>query len=814
MLAFLRLVIVVLVVAVATIVCGVGRFGWLAIFGTEPLSRAASLAAALTLVFTAFASLFRFSIAFLDSSLELILLLARIKIQTRNVRRLGGSKSSRNVVDRSDRVGGNDDGWGVADLLDSAVKEWPNRPFMVMAGTDEVATFAEIDARANRVARWLRDTLHVPQRATVALLVDGGPDYLALWLGAAKAGCCAALLNTHLRGAPLTHAILTALPSKTTKDSKSTGPSSPGGGGGGGGGNSEVSSGPRVLIASASLAAAALRSDVRTALSNSDQGDGSATDDDDVLIVELADSGATIGLSECPGNDNGLATSSNGAAQLLQRTSPARVDRAWRRGLGWDASLFYIYTSGTTGLPKAATINHLRFWSAGCVLRTLGALQPKDALYCPLPLYHASGGVMGVSACLQAGCCLVHRAKFSASQFSTDLVLHHCTAMQYIGELGRYLANAPPSPLDGHQRLRVALGNGLRPEVWPTFQKRYGIGKIVEFYAATEGNTNLFNNCASPAAMGAVGIVPWFAKVLYPVRLAKVDPLTGSLWRDPHTGFGAECAPGEVGQVLGLINSADPSRRFDGYTDRQATEAKVGRHVFTHGDAWFLSGDLMKQDAWGFFYWVDRAGDTFRWKGENVSTSEVEGVLARTLGQQTSRSSKSSGGGGNNEKDAVAVDVVVYGVEVPHCDGRAGMAALAIKRPSDDDSSSSSNGSGKSGKSGSGGGGVEKDDEEAGLDGAKLYAGLQGELPAFAQPVFVRLVRGPEGLAVTATHKHQKDKLRKEGFDFTQPPTTATAAAALGKATDLVFVRDAKAKAYVPLTEDLSARISSGALRL
>jgi len=804
MLAFLRLVVAVIVAAVSVLVSIVGRVAWLALFGTEPLGEVASFVAALTIVTTATASLFRFSVAFLDSSLELILLLARIKIQTRSVRRLGGSKSGRSVVKGPDRIGSDNqlsgqtgDGWGVADLLDSAVKEWPDRPFMVIAGTDERVTFAEIDARANRVARWLKDTLHVPQGATVALLVDGGPDYLALWLGAAKAGCCAALLNTHLRGAPLAHAILTALPSKSTSNSASPSSSN------GGGNSNAAASGPRLLIASASLAAAALRSDVRTALSKSNHGDSVV---DDVLVVELADSGATVGLSENSGvEDNGLASTSNGAAQLLQRTSPARVDRAWRSGLGWDASLFYIYTSGTTGLPKAATINHLRFWSAGCVLRTLGALEPDDALYCPLPLYHASGGVMGVSACLQAGCCLVHRAKFSASQFSADLVLHHCTAMQYIGELGRYLANAPASPLDGRQQLRVALGNGLRPEVWPTFQKRYGIGKIVEFYAATEGNTNLFNNCASPAAVGAVGVVPWFAKVVYPVRLAKVDPVTGSLWRDPHTGFGAECQPGEVGQVLGLINSADPSRRFDGYTDRRATEAKVGRHVFQQGDAWFLSGDLMKQDAWGFFYWVDRAGDTFRWKGENVSTSEVEGVLSRTLAHLNS-----SAGGSSSTKGAVAVDVVVYGVEVPRCDGRAGMAALAMKRPGDESSSSSSGSD-----STNSGNGVEKgcfeEEDAAGFDGAKLFAALQGELPAFAQPVFVRLVCGPEGLAVTATHKHQKDKLRKEGFDFVNQPG---ATAAPDRKSDLVFVRDAAAKAYVPLTAGLSARISSGALRL
>jgi acyl-CoA synthetase (AMP-forming)/AMP-acid ligase II len=762
--------------AVATLASAVGRVAWLAIFGTDLLSPVAACGAALVLVVAAVAGLFRGSLALLDSSLELIALLARIKLQTRAVCRRGSSKSRRSAARPTDLVGG---GWGVADMLDAAVHKWPDRPFMVLAGSGEAVTFAELDARANRVARWLRDTLHVPQGATVALLVDGGPDYLALWLGAAKAGCTSALLNIHLRGVPLAHAVRTAL-----LDSTNSSPPGPGS--------------PRLLIASASLATAALRPDVLAALTS---GTGKSSDEDDaarnVRIVLLADTEATAGYPATQeelwverGSANSTASagavSAEDESKRLQCTSAAPVDRAWRRGVGWDASLFYIYTSGTTGLPKAATINHLRFWAAGCVLRTLGNLKSGDCVYCPLPLYHASGGMMGVSACLQVGCCLVHRAKFSASQFSADLLEHNCTAMQYIGELGRYLANAPPSPLDGKQRLRVALGNGLRPDVWPSFQKRYRIDKIVEFYAATEGNTNLFNNCASSSAMGAVGVVPWFAKALYPVRLAKVDPLTGALYRDPRTGRGAECQAGEVGQVLGLINASDPSRRFDGYTDRKATEAKVGRSVFKEGDAWFLSGDLMKQDAWGFFYWVDRAGDTFRWKGENVSTSEVEGVLARTFASQ------GLGGGAS----VVVADVAVYGVEVPHCEGRAGMAALALRRPMGDC------GEGSVGMEGNG------FSEAAAFDGTRLWAALQVELPSFAQPVFVRVVRGAGGLAVTATHKHQKEGLRKEGFDFFDP---ATAARGVG---DVVFVRDPAAKAYVPLTADLAARISSGALRL
>ena len=329
---------------------------------------------------------------------------------------------------------------------------------------------------------------------------------------------------------------------------------------------------------------------------------------------------------------------------------------------------------------------------------------PDDRMYDCLPLYHSVGGVVATGALLVNGGAVVIREKFSARGFWDDVARHDCTLVQYIGELARYLVNAAPHPLERQHRLRLACGNGLRADVWEAFKDRFAIPHILEFYAATEGNLSLYNVEEKP---GAIGRVPAFLAHRFPAAIVKRDATTGEPLRDAQ-GLCVRCAADEPGEALGRIGRDNPGARFDGYTDAQASEKKILRDVLKPGDAWFRTGDLMRKDAKGYFYFVDRIGDTFRWKGENVATTEVAETLARCPGVR---------------------DATVYGVAIPGADGRAGMAALVV----DDD-----------------------------FDLAALHRHVAACLPSYARPVFVRI---RAELATTGTFKHRKDELAREGYD-------------------------------------------------
>jgi fatty-acyl-CoA synthase len=363
-----------------------------------------------------------------------------------------------------------------------------------------------------------------------------------------------------------------------------------------------------------------------------------------------------------------------------------------------------IYTSGTTGLPKAANVSHYRLmqwshWFAGLI-----DVQPEDRMYDCLPMYHSVGGIVATGATLVGGGAVVLRERFSASRFWTDVVTERCTLFQYIGELCRYLLGSPPQPEESQHALRLACGNGLRAEVWSEFQRRFRIPEILEYYAATEGNFSLYNCEGRP---GAIGRIPPFLAHRLPVVLVKFDFESTAPARDAH-GRCVRCAPHEVGEALGQILDAQGSTRFEGYTDEAASSKKILRDVFAPGDAWYRTGDLMRQDERGFFYFVDRVGDTFRWKGENVSTTEVAGVIAACRG---------------------VADAAVYGVEVPGTEGRAGMAALVT-------------------------------DEH--FDLAELRRALLERLPEYARPLFLRIVSSIE---LTGTFKLRKQELALEGYD-------------------------------------------------
>jgi fatty-acyl-CoA synthase len=376
-----------------------------------------------------------------------------------------------------------------------------------------------------------------------------------------------------------------------------------------------------------------------------------------------------------------------------------------RREVTIDDRALLIYTSGTTGLPKAASISHRRILNWGGWFAGLTDATPEDRLFNCLPLFHSVGGVVATCSMLAAGASVVLTDRFSAGSFWQDVVRWDCTLFQYIGELCRYLLKAPASEFEKRHRLRLACGNGLRGDVWEAFQARFAIPQILEFYAATEGNFSLYNVEGKP---GAIGRIPPLLAHRFPAAIVRIDAETSAPLRGAD-GLCAPCAVGEAGEAIGRIGTADGGGgRFEGYTNAAETEKKVLRDVFAKGDAWFRTGDLMKIDEGGFFHFVDRLGDTFRWKGENVATSEVNEAVLNGPG---------------------IVDATVYGVTVPGTDGRAGMAAIVV---------------------------------DSGFDFAEFRDHLARRLPAYACPVFVRICASLDN---TETFKQKKQDLVRAGFD-------------------------------------------------
>jgi fatty-acyl-CoA synthase len=379
-----------------------------------------------------------------------------------------------------------------------------------------------------------------------------------------------------------------------------------------------------------------------------------------------------------------------------QRRPPKPTDRA-----------LYIYTSGTTGWPKAATVTHARVmeWS-GWFAGMMDAV-PEDRLFDCLPMYHSVGGVVAVGSMLVAGGAVVVRERFSASRFWGDVASSGATIIQYIGELCRYLAQSPDADDAIEHHVRLACGNGLAADVWERFQSRFRIPRILEFYAATEAGVSLTNAEGMP---GAIGRVPKFLAHRFPVALIRCDPESGAPVRNA-AGRCQRVATDEPGEAIGKL--APAAARFDGYSDAKATEAKILHDVFEPGDRWFRSGDLMRQDAAGYYYFIDRLGDTFRWKGENVATTEVAAALRACPG---------------------VIDAAVYGVAVSGHDGKAGMAALVT---------------------------------DATFDLAHLHAHLTEKLPGYARPMFVRLA---QALDTTGTFRLQKTDLVREGYLDSRDP--------------------------------------------
>ncbi|WP_063065253.1 long-chain-acyl-CoA synthetase [Nocardia violaceofusca] len=390
---------------------------------------------------------------------------------------------------------------------------------------------------------------------------------------------------------------------------------------------------------------------------------------------------------------------------------------------------FLIFTSGTTGLPKASVMTHLRWTKSMAGLGGLGIrLRGGDTMYCCLPLYHNNALTVALGAVLGSRATLALGRKFSVSNFWNEVVATRSTAFIYIGELCRYLLNQPESPREHEHSVRLAVGNGLRPELWDEFRRRFGIGRVVEFYGASEGNIAFINAFGVDRTAG-FGPLPY--------AVVEFDEETGKARRYPD-GRLRKVASGGVGLLLAKVTDRSP---FDGYTDKSATESKLVRNAFDDGDCWFDTGDLVRDQHWRHIAFVDRLGDTFRWKGENVATTEVEGALDGAPG---------------------ITEAVVYGVDVPGADGKAGMAAVTL-------------------------------DADAAFDGSALAARLYDRLPGYAVPLFVRVV--PE-LETTSTFKSRKVDLRKQGF--ASDDSTA------------VYVLKGRDQGYVPFYPSYPDEVAAG----
>jgi fatty-acyl-CoA synthase len=484
----------------------------------------------------------------------------------------------------------------------------------------------------------------IGQGEVVSLLMINRPEYLAIWLGISSVGGVVSLLNVNLTGPSLAHSI-------------------------------------NVVSAKHLIVAAEFAGQVNAALP--------------AVTLPL-----TIWIygdepSSSPRLDLEIEAKSGAPLSKHEKRPPTIEDKA-----------LCIYTSGTTGLPKAANISHARVmqwshWFAGMM-----CAQPTDRMYNCLPMYHSVGGVQEPGAILVAGGTVVLREKFSVSQFWSDIVRWDCTLFQYIGELCRYLLHAPRSANETDHRIRMACGNGLAPEVWDAFKNRFCIPQIFEFYASTEGGVSLFN---VQGKRGAIGHIPGYLKHRFSPALVVLDVEKGEPVRDAQ-GFCIRSGPNEAGEAIGKAStdSSNIGSRFEGYTDIEASERKILRDVFEPGDVWIRTGDLMRKDEQGYFYFVDRVGDTFRWKGENVATCEISETICAFPGVKHAN---------------------VYGVTIPATDGRAGMATLVT------------------------------DDE---LNMAEFRRHLINRLPPYARPLFLRI---RTNMNLTGTFKYSKTELIRQGFN-------------------------------------------------
>jgi len=540
-------------------------------------------------------------------------------------------------------------------------------------------TWAEFNAMSNRYAHAFKNQ-GLSRGDTVSVIMENRIEFLATIVGLNKIGVVAGLINTNLRGKPLVHCIAVT--------------------------------------------------ESKLCVFGEELGDA------------LAEVKAELPLQEGGGYlfapDAGVAAAPNWAGNLTELAANADSSNPSNTAeLTLGDNALYIFTSGTTGLPKAAILSNRRFLASSSLAHRAGLrCTEQDRLYICLPLYHGTGLLIGAGAAFSSGASMFIRRKFSASNFLREVREHQTSCLIYIGEMCRYLMNTPARSDDHKNPLVTIMGNGMRPDVWMNFKNRYGVKRISEFYGASEGNVAFVNLLNKDCTIGMTS-----AKI----ALVRYDVDADELVTDAQ-GRCIEVEPGEPGLLLGHISE---EAVFEGYTNKEATEKKIIRNAFDDKDAWFNSGDLIKEIDVGYslgyphYQFVDRLGDTFRWKSENVSTNEV-GELVNGFPQVKFCN--------------------VYGVKVPRADGRAGMAALTL----------------------------EDDVAQFDVEGFSNY--IVQSLPAYARPVFLRI---QPDIDVTGTFKMMKGDLRKQGY-------------ALDQVQDPLYVLKPGERVYAPLSEEFAARIASG----
>ena len=539
---------------------------------------------------------------------------------------------------------------------------------------DEKISYKELIDRSNKYAQWFLKN-NLAKGDVVALMMENRPEFLSCWIGITQVGGTVALINTNLSGQPLDYSLGISQANNLILGSE--------------------------LLESFSTANDETKNKFNTWVQGNYQ-ESNYFKNINKVLEDLPSEKPKINYT-VTNDDDGL----------------------------------YIYTSGTTGNPKAATISHKRLRLM--MLGFKGAIQPNkdDRVYNVLPLYHSAGGVIAVGLALTSGASLVLKRKFSVNDFWDDVNKYGVTIFQYIGELCRYLLNAPEHKYEKSHNLRMACGNGLRPDIWDAFKDRFKINNILEFYGATEGNVSLMNY---DGKSGAIGRIPKYIEKILNVHIIKFDIEKEEPIRDEN-GFCIPCDVNEVGEAIGKIVIEGS---FEGYVDKEATKKKILSDVFEKGDQYFRSGDLLSKDDLGYVYFADRIGDTFRWKGENVATSEVAEAFVGFDG---------------------ILEANVYGVSIPGSDGKAGMAALSTNKD---------------------------------IDLVKLYQKLSSSLPAYAQPLIIRIKNEIE---VTGTFKHRKVELVKEGYD----PKNIS---------EPLYFCDHQSRKYVPLDNDLFGSIDNQKIKL
>jgi len=568
-----------------------------------------------------------------------------------------------------------DDQASLAHSFQDTTEKFSDRHFLHFE--NETWTYAQINKAANSLARYFVAT-GVKHGDRVVMFMENRPSFVISLLALNKIGAIAVLINTSLTGDPLVHCINSSDSIKCIVGAERAKP----------------------------------LEDVLDQIN--------ITKQEDLLWVEDT---PNYSLPEWAIDLKAKIDSSKD--ENLEETNFVKAK---------DVACF-IFTSGTTGVPKAAICPNQKLMAASINIKMAGyRIDETDCMHNSLPLYHSTGLMLGLCAVIQAGASTFIKRKFSASSFWEEVQKHNTTALVYIGELCRYLANQDPTQAELNNPLNVMVGNGLRPDVWDTFKDRFGVNRIVEIYGASEGNALFMNLLNKDKTIGMTSA---------DVVLIEYDVAEDEILKSDD-GFCRKIINHDPGL---LIIKIGPNAVFNGYTDAQATEKKILRDVFEEGDAWFNTGDLIRTVDVGYslgkthYQFVDRVGDTFRWKSENVSTNEVGEIL-------------------NGFKDVNMSNV--YGVKIPGCEGRAGMAAFSL-----DDVNSFD------------------------WDGFSDY--VQSSLPKYARPLFIRII---QEMDTTGTFKLKKNDLRNEAFD-------------IGKITDTVYCLKPNSSNYQALDNEWLQTINS-----